>query len=89
MGFQIAGKEIEDVLEKRGKKFGKLEKIGKIGKIVQKKSDLEMKHKLGHWKTEILHNLETILTKYDANLLVRKFANRLKPQLIISLVDER
>ena len=48
-----------------------------------------MKHKLGHWKTEILHNLETILTKYDANLLVRKFASRLKPQLIISLVDER
>jgi len=47
-----------------------------------------MKHKLGHWKTEILHNLETILTKYDANLLVRKFASRLKPQLIISLVDE-
>ena len=87
MGFQIVGKELE---ENSGKKLEKLEKIAKIGKIVQKKSDLEeMKHKLGHWKTEILHNLETILTKYDANLLVRKFANRLKPQLIISLVDER
>lgn len=73
--------------------MGKLAKIGKIGnlrgKTSGKKSDLEMKHKLGHWKTEILHNLETILMKYDANLLVRKFANRLKPQLIISLVDER
>ena len=49
----------------------------------------EMKKKIGQWKTVILHNLEAILTEYDANILVRKFAARLRPNLIISLIDER
>ena len=49
----------------------------------------EMKKKIGQWKTVILHNLEAILTEYDANILVRKFAARLRPNLIISVIDER